>query len=416
MKDNERQPLAERSILALMIHDESARKLALSQGITQDHFTEGRPVFAAIEDLFRDGEHVDAATVASRIDLATVDDVSVHELVAKLDAQEPDPSGWPSWVKTIRRAYASRIAADASAFALGESDPEMQADALEGALEAIKAALSGPSGAIDAKTACAAFFASMQDIAESGRAVGIPTGIPELDAISGGMRPGELWACMGQTSAGKTVLMNQIATGIALTGRKTAFFSCEMMVDELIARTVADVGNTNLTTVLQPLNWKEKDAFGTAHMAKIKSAIEKLAACRAWFDDTPRMTMRHIENECQRLADQNDGLDLIVVDYMQIITPESTRRESREQEVARVSGALKQLAKKMKCPVLSASQLNDDGKVRESRAIAFDANVLLGIEEIGIRIVKMRNGARDKPDGEPSLKYTLNGALQRFEP
>ena len=200
-----------------------------------------------------------------------------------------------------------------------------------------------------------------------------------------------------------------------LDGKKVAFFSCEMMVDEIVARLVANVGNTDLSRVLQPAKWTDYHASGKRIGDKVVEAVKSISAQQAWMDDTPRMTMRHIEQESQRIADQNDGLDLIVVDYMQIVSPESVRKESREQEVARVSGSLKQLAKKMGCPVLSASQLNDDGRVRESRAISFDANVMMGIEEEGIRIVKMRNGKRDNDNEPPSLRLTLNGAIQRFE-
>lgn len=414
MRENERQPIAERSILALMLHDRDQRKRALSEGLTSEHFVAYRPVFAAIEAIHREGGQVDAATVAAWINPGDFPDFESSAELDRIDAQTPDPSGWRSWVMVLRRAYASRIATEASRFAAEESDPEAQRSALEAATEAMREALSGPSGAVDAKTACGAFLERMRELEQLGRLPGLSTGIDPLDVISGGMRPGELWACLGPTSGGKTVLMSQIALSVLLAEKRVAFFSCEMLVDEIIARAVANVGNVDLTTVLQPARWKEK-RVGRTQGERIVEAVRSISQGSAWFDDTPRMTMRHIESECQRLSDQNDGLDLIVVDYMQIVTPEAARKETREQEVARVSGALKQLAKQQGCPVLSASQLNDDGRVRESRAISFDANVLLGIEDEGIRIVKMRNGRRDGPNDEPSLRLKLNGALQRFE-
>ena len=108
--------------------------------------------------------------------------------------------------------------------------------------------------------------------------------------------------------------------------------------------------------------------------------------------------------------DLQGGLDLIVVDYIQRVSPESGRRDSREQEVARISSSLKSLAMKMKVPIFTASQLNENGKVRESRAISQDCDVLLTIGADGIRGDKVRNAERDQ-----LFPLFLNGPCQRFE-
>ena len=97
------------------------------------------------------------------------------------------------------------------------------------------------------------------------------------------------------------------------------------------------------------------------------------------------------------------------MDYLQLIRVGRARGESREEEVARASGGLKQLAKELRCPVITGSQLNDDGKTRESRAIEQDADALLVIVEEGIAVQKMRNG----PRGD-LLPLILDGATQRF--
>ena len=128
-----------------------------------------------------------------------------------------------------------------------------------------------------------------------------------------------------------------------------------------------------------------------------------------WVDATAGQTVDTIAAEAERLRDAG-GIDLVVVDYIQLVRGNRARGESREEEIARVSGALKQLAKQLACPVLSATQLNEEGKTRESRAIAHDADALLIIEEDGVRVAKMRNGERGQ-----LLPLILNGAIQRFE-
>lgn len=119
--------------------------------------------------------------------------------------------------------------------------------------------------------------------------------------------------------------------------------------------------------------------------------------------------MAHIEAECQRIKDITGELDLIVIDYMQIVKGEKLRGETREQEVARISMAGKQMAKKFGVPVLSASQLNGAGEVRESKSLEQDADTLLFIADDGVKVGKMRNGKRDQ-----ILRLFLHGDSQKF--
>jgi replicative DNA helicase len=137
--------------------------------------------------------------------------------------------------------------------------------------------------------------------------------------------------------------------------------------------------------------------------------MDEITESKVWIDDTPNQTMAHIEAECQRILDITGELDLIVIDYMQIVKGETRRGESREQEVARISMAGKQMAKKFGVPVLSASQLNAAGEVRESKSLEQDADTLLFIGDDGVKIGKMRNGKRDA-----ILPLYLHGDVQKF--
>ena len=130
-----------------MLHDHDARKRALGEGLSEDHFEVFRPVFAAIETLHRDGQPIDAATVAGWINPSEFPDFEVHEQIEEIDAQKPDPSAWSSWVTTLRRSYASRIASDAAG-ALPSVDLDSQRQILETASELMREALAGPSGAV----------------------------------------------------------------------------------------------------------------------------------------------------------------------------------------------------------------------------------------------------------------------------
>lgn len=123
------------------------------------------------------------------------------------------------------------------------------------------------------------------------------------------------------------------------------------------------------------------------------------------------MTLEDIESECQRIKDVTGGLDLIVIDYLQIVKGERHRGESREQEVARISMGAKQMAKRFSVPVVTASQLNSTGETRESRSLENDADTLLFIADDGLKVGKMRNAKRNQV-----LKLFMHGSKQKFLP
>jgi replicative DNA helicase len=124
------------------------------------------------------------------------------------------------------------------------------------------------------------------------------------------------------------------------------------------------------------------------------------------------MTIDTISGHCIRMQETN-GLDLVVIDYVQMVASPRIKGQSREQEVASISRACKQLAKRLKCPVLTATQLNEAGQSRESRAIEHDADNLFVIEhkdnEVNVQVWKCRNGIRGT-----IFPAVMDGLHQRF--
>ena len=124
------------------------------------------------------------------------------------------------------------------------------------------------------------------------------------------------------------------------------------------------------------------------------------------------MTIDVISGHCIRLQ-ETKGLDLVVIDYVQMVASPRIKGQSREQEVAAISRACKQLAKRLKCPVITATQLNEANQARESRAIEHDADNLFVIEHKGdettVQAWKCRNGVRGT-----IFKATMDGLHQRF--
>lgn len=315
--------------------------------------------------------------------------------------------GWSKWVEQIQECYALRLARtfhqkDPDEY--GSSDDAVES--MEAALESLKKAKTGPSRAWTAKEAAEAFLEQFIDNRNNGSIPGKSTGVHEIDEISGGMRPGEFWVVCGQTSRGKSVLMLQMAGEVIMSGGTVGIFSLEMSKEEIIARLVSLVARIDFGQIMQP-----RTMTNTHDLKRMKAVVQQLSDSNFFIDDSAGQTMDHIATECSHLEDRHGNLDLVMVDYVQLMDAGSVKGESREQQIARFSRGLKQLAKKLHCPVVTGSQLNDDGKVRESRAISHDANTLLFIVEEGVKIGKMRNGKRDQV-----IPIYLAGQYQKFTP
>lgn len=251
------------------------------------------------------------------------------------------------------------------------------------------------------------------------------TGIPKVDKyLGGGMRRGEMLVIGAQTSGGKSILLYQAALNALLDGKSVTIFSLEMPAKSILQRMACNlIGKT-----IVPM--REIDAVSdwkTVASAKdISNAIGQLMKMNLTIRDD-LSEVGEIITEANRLASLGKA-DVIVVDYLQIVTMPNA--DNREQAVSELSRRLKLTALKTNSVVLTASQLNDDGAVRESRAIGHHTDFLLIIshpddkkkEPTGyrktapsqptsrIRIDKNRRGQRDV-----FVPVKMRGEISRFE-
>jgi len=278
---------------------------------------------------------------------------------------------------------------------------------LRGAVEAATNALAGSTEMLDAPTAVDAFLATLQDRYDNGLLPGLSTGIPQIDSRTGGMRKGELWVFGAKTSMGKSVIMLQIAAHVLLElQKKVAIFTLEMSADEVVGRMISCGNSIPIGEITQPRH------VSRMNIEKIKTAAKQISETGLMICDNADLTIDAISGHCERIQ-ETSGLDLVVIDYLQLISTPRMRGQSREQEVAGISRACKQLAKRLKCPVLTATQLNEAGQSRESRAIEHDADCVFFImtDDNGsnLHIWKARNSKR----GE-LIPVTMQGEFQRF--
>jgi replicative DNA helicase len=183
-----------------------------------------------------------------------------------------------------------------------------------------------------------------------GSLTGISTGFKQLDEMTSGLQPGDLIIIAGRPSMGKSTLAVNIAENAALGSNKAAaIFSMEMSAESLTLRMISSLGRINQSNLrsgrLQEEDWP-----------RIDSAMTQLSSAKIFIDETPGLSPTEIRARARRLKRER-GLDLIVVDYLQLMQVAGTK-ENRATEISEISRSLKALAKELKVPVIALSQLN----------------------------------------------------------
>jgi replicative DNA helicase len=209
---------------------------------------------------------------------------------------------------------------------------------------------------------------------------GLATGFRDLDRKLGGLQPANLVVVASRPSMGKSTLVSNIATNVAMTGGTVAIFSLEMSREEIVQRLLCSTGRVDSmklrTGQLGPQLWQ-----------KVVHAASKMYQIPVYIDDSPQLTVTDIRAKSRRLR-RAHGLQLIIIDYLQLM--QGTARENRQQEIAEISRSLKNLARELDVPILAVSQLNRSlesredkrprlGDLRESGAIEQDADIVMFI-------------------------------------
>ncbi len=243
-----------------------------------------------------------------------------------------------------------------------------------------------------------------------GEVVGVPTGYVDLDKLTGGLQRSDLVILAARPSVGKTSLQLGIAHNAAVRhGKTVGLFSLEMSAEQLVQRLLAmETGVDSHRLRLGFIDDSEWD--------QISRAFGRLAEANIFIDDTPSISVMEVRSKARRLLSER-GLDLVIVDYLQLL--QGRRSENRVQEISEISRSLKGLARELNIPVLALSQLSRAvesrtdhrpmlSDLRESGSIEQDADIVMFIyreelydretEKKGIAeviVAKHRNGPTD---------------------
>jgi len=427
-------PEAERAILGAVLLDNALISQAIELLKIEDFYVPShRRIFQVMVGLFERGSAIDHILISDDLRReSALESVGGLSFIMNLTYGLPHFTNITHYAKIVKGKSLLRqlikSANKITAEALEEEDePEIILDHAEHAIFQL-ADERTRQGFAHVKPIADALLEHVQEMAgRSAMLTGLTTGFTELDAMTSGLQRSDLIIVAARPSMGKTSLCLTLAQNSAIQAKAVvAVFSLEMSKESLVMRMLSSEARVDAHRFRS--GFLSRDEW-----ARLAQALGVLAETKIYIDDTPGISVLEMRAKARRLAVEQKKLDLIIVDYLQLMSGSSKRSESRQQEVSQISRELKALAKEMNVPVIALSQLSRAPEartdhrpqladLRESGAIEQDADVVAFIyreeqynrteENEGtaeLIIAKQRNG----PTGSVNLAFLKE--FTRFE-
>ena len=422
---------AERSILGAILLDNLAYNQAAEHLKPEDFLLDShRRIYARMVDLAESSRAIDHLTLAEELQRhSEFETIGGYAYIAGLLDGVPDRPSIEHYIKIVRDKALLRglIHTATAAIARASEQSEFAEDILNDTEAQIfqlseKRVGRGFMGVLEIVRES---FGSIDALLRRGqRITGLATHFDELDGLTCGLQRSDLVIIAARPSMGKTAFAMNIAENAAIEDQKTvAVFSLEMSKEALLQRMLCSVAKVDSHRFRTGSLWQDDTR-------KIQRAMEKLAQAPIFIDDTPGIAVGEMRAKARRLKQSTGALDLIVVDYLQLMSGGGRRYENRTQEVSAISRGLKALAKELAVPVVALSQLSRAPEsrggdhrpqlsdLRESGSIEQDADIVMFIfrEEVykqddpeldgkaELIIGKQRNG----PIGRINLAFLKN--------
>lgn len=421
---------AEMSVLGAAMLDKDALLMSLEKLKAEDFYSEQhKEIFKAISELYRENKPVDLLTVCEYLkQKKALDMAGGRAYVAQLTTDVPSVSNASEYAKIIsEKATLRSLIKSAQTISEYCYNEKMNAQTILDNAEQNIFEIAQSKQSRDYVPISEIMLQNLKDIDDAaqnqGKIHGTPTGFKDLDHKMGGLQRSDLIIVAARPSMGKTAFALNIAQQSAVKyGSSVIIFSLEMSKEQLGQRLLSVESRIEMKKLkdgdLQRKDWD-----------RVIASVDSLSKANIQIDDTPGIGLMEIKNKCRRLKAEK-GLDLVVIDYLQLMTGDS-KSESRLQEISALSRNLKLLAREMDCPVIVLSQLSravekrDDKRpmlsdLRESGSIEQDADIVLmlyrddyynkdseenkGICEINI--AKNRNGETGKVELTWVERYT----------
>src|SRR6056297_215843 len=415
---------AEHTLLGSILIDKEALEVAINKLKGEYFYYDGnKEIFEAAKKLSYDNMPVDLLTITEELKKRNkLDQVGGVDYLAGLADNVYSPKNAKAYCKIIEEKAITRSVIKAANEILSKGYKDE--DEVKSLIELAEKRIFDISQQREKRD-----FSHMKDIVldvfnlleeranHDGSMTGLTTGFQDIDHMTAGLQKSDFILIAARPSMGKTAFALNLALNAAVKDNaNVAIFSLEMAKEQLVQRIVS------MESLVESTKLRSGQLEGD-DWDKITRASSRISESNIYIDDTPGITLFEVQSKCRRLGAQQ-GLDLMVIDYLQLMEGEG-KAESRQQEISSLSRGLKGLAREMNCPVISLSQLSrapeqrQDHRpilsdLRESGAIEQDADVVMflyrdeyynedsekrGIAEV--KIAKHRNG----PTGTVELAW-----------
>ena len=370
MSDEISNKTAEEYILGIMLlYAEIVPDIAAQLDEKDFFFEQNAKLYKTLKLLFENGEEVNA--------VAAISNGFSADFVTNLVLEVISPSQCEFYIKEIKNCKKRRdlIIDLKSVIQSAKNNDENYVQQLESALEKVRCdSIENLSTVSDKALIAAAEIGNIE--------TGLSTGFYEIDNTLNGLQKGHMIIVGGRPSMGKTSFAMNIAIHAAMQGKTVAVFSLETSIQNMLQRAVISLAKCSAYEVQEA----EKNGY-TEQRTRLINAGIKIAETNLYIFDNIYSPSK-IKSQCYRIKNKNKGLDLVVVDYLQLMKTQEKKNGTREQEVSDLSRTMKLMAKELNIPIVLLAQLNRSienradpapklSDIRESGALEQDADEVL---------------------------------------
>jgi replicative DNA helicase len=363
----------EKSLLSSMLKEpQEYIGLAIEEKLTKEHFylPGHATLYGMLEELFQQGQEIELVSLVQRLlDRGMLDRVGGPGAVTEIYSYAPSPGHFRHHLQLVKDKHVLRsiIQNSNEAIAQAYDSPEEVAgllDTVEAKILAIREG-SETAQAPNIKQSVEQVIEQFQALlaGEKG-SQGISTGYEELDRMSNGLKPGEMFVIAARPSMGKTSLMMNIVEHVCIDQSKPSLiFSCEMSSFQIVQRLVFSRAKFALSKLTRGYAPDKGD------LTRIQRAAMEVSNARMFIDDTPGITINEVRAKARRKK-RDEGLEFIAIDYLQLMKSRTKQAEnSREREIAEISAGIKGLAKELQVPIVILAQLNRGPETRSGKSV-----------------------------------------------
>ena len=398
---------AEQALLGCLLLDTRIQVEVAAFLKEEDFFAEShRYIFSAMEDIIKQNQPVDLVTLTDALEKqGTLEQAGGIAYIAELTNVMPSSANYQRYLDIVTRDSLMRKLIKGSAEIIDACKSSGDKVAALSFAEKTVYDISNQadtSEMVKIGSVIPEVMSKFDQLTNDKSSLkGIKTGYKGLDNLINGLHNSDLMILAARPAVGKTSFAMNIVENVAMQGYSCAVFSLEMGKEQLTERMLCSVAGVSMENA-------KKGKMNKTEWLKIAKAREKLANAKIYIDDSAVIRPRELISKCRRLKSRF-GLDFVMVDYMQLMTPDKSRNsDSRQNEITDISRNLKILAKEINVPVLALSQLSRAVETRKGRPQLSDLRESGAIEQDADIVMFIH-----RPDKSATEKEIAEGKVQK---